>query len=230
MTRTKNSVDAMKPRGINLTTEVANLTDTIEGFGAPEITTTFIDAGDNIQKDYAKEYEDFVEMLEEISSNFESEAADTHLRVELLKAAAAAMNPLPHHKLRELDLIIEEIGQKSLLIQAKIASHYDNIIHTTRRLAVPATDKELFKGVAAFLQIEKSVKKSKVYKVLATIMKKAEEFWAERTKETEQQQPAPAQTTSTVKYKVAELTCNTLKFPPTPFELIEWKDNMWRWI
>ena len=123
MTRTKNSADALKPRPINLSTEVAALTDTAEGFGAPELTTTFIDAADNIQKDYAKEYEDFREMIEEISSNFESDAADIHLRVELQKSTAAAMNPLPHHKLRELDLIIEEIGQKSLLIQAKIVSH-----------------------------------------------------------------------------------------------------------
>ena len=75
--------------------------------------------------------------------------------------------------------------------------------------------------MAAFLQIKKSVKKTKVYKVLAAIMKKAEEFRAERTRETQQQQPAPAQTTSTVKYKASELTCNTLKFPPIPFELIE---------
>ena len=92
MTRTKNSADALKPRELNLTAEVANLTDTIEGFGAPEVTTAFIDATDNIQKDYSKEYEDFIEILEEISSDFRSDAADTQMRMELMKAAAAAMN------------------------------------------------------------------------------------------------------------------------------------------
>ena len=193
MMRTNTSTNTLKPREINLTEEVANLTDTIEGFGAPELTTAFIDATDNIQKDYLKGYEDFIEILEEISSDFRSDAADTQMRMDFLKAAAAAMNPLPHHKLRELDLIIEEIGQKILLIQAKVASHYNNIIHVTRRFVVPVTDKELFKSVAAFLQIEKSVKKSKVYKILAVIMKKAEEFRTERTRETQQQQPAPAQ-------------------------------------
>ena len=84
MTRTKNSADALKPRELNLTTEIANLTDTIEGFGAPEITTAFIDATDNIQKDYSKEYEDFIEILDEISNNFTSDASDMHMKMELL--------------------------------------------------------------------------------------------------------------------------------------------------
>ena len=113
------------------------------------------------------------------------------------------------------------------VIQAKITSHYDKMVHTTRKLVVPATDKELFKRVARFLQVEKAVKKSKVYKVLTGIMKTAENCRTERLREEQQPQQTPAQTTtSTVKYKAAELTCSVLKFPPTPFELIEWKDNM----
>ena len=179
MDRTNTTANAMKPRQNNVTVDVGRLTDAIEDFGAPEITLDFIDATENTQKDFLKEYQDFIDILEEISNDFTSDATDLHMRIELLKVAAAALNPLPHHKLRELDLIIEEIGQKILMIQAKMNSQYDNIIHTTRRLVVLNTDKELFKSVAAFLQIEKTVRKSKVYKVLAAIMKTAEDFRAE---------------------------------------------------
>ena len=104
MVRTSVSTNAKKPRQNNVTVDVGNLTDAIEDFGAPEITPDFIDATENTQKDFLKEYQDFIDILEEISNDFTSDATDLHLRIELLKVAAAAMNPLPHHKLRELTL------------------------------------------------------------------------------------------------------------------------------
>ena len=198
-------------------------------FESPELASTFIDATEENQRAYKTEYDEFVALIDEEDSDFTTEAIDLDTRIDLVKDEAAATNPLPHHKLRELDFIIEEISQKITLLQGRISSHYDKIIHTTRRMVVPATDEELFKAVTAFLQVEKTVKKPKVYKVLTAIMRTAEEFRTKRSRETEQpQQQAPAQITSTVKYKAAELTCNILKFPPTPFKLIEWKDNMWR--
>ena len=115
-------------------------------------------------------------------------------------------NPLPHHKLRELDLIIEEVTHKITHFLNIISSHYDKIIHTTRRLQVLESDVNLFKAVAAFLQVEKIVKNSKVYKALTAIMQTAEAFRNERSKEMPQQpQQAPAQTIPAVKYKAAEI-------------------------
>ena len=212
------------PRTNTVAADIAELTDAIKSFESPELTSNFIDAAEENQRAYKKEYDEFVAFIDEVDSDLNTEAKDLDTRIDILKAAAAATNPLPHHKLRELDLIIEEISQKITSLQNSISSHYDKIIHTTRRLVVPATDEDLFKAVTAFLQVEKTVKKSKVYKVLTAIMRTAEEFCNERSRETQQQkQQAPAQITSTVKYKAAELTCNVLKFPPIPFELIKWK-------
>ena len=101
-----------------------------------------------------------------MDNEFTADAMDINTKIGLLKAAAAATNPLPHHKLRDLDLIIEEVSQKITQFQNTISSHYDKVLRTIRRLQVPETDVELFKSVAAFLQVEKTVKKSKVYKVL----------------------------------------------------------------
>ena len=116
--------------------------------------------------------------------------------------------------MKELDLIVEEVSQKINKIQDDISNHYDKIIKTIRRFKVTESDIELFKAIAAFLQVEKTVNKFKVYKVLRTIMQEAETFRNERRRETTQQpQQAPAQTTVAVKYKAVELMCSVLKFP-----------------
>ena len=156
MTRTQVSANAEKPRQIDLNRDVANLTDAIEGFGAPEGEANFIDADEVAQRDFKTTYEDFRDATEYLSDDFAVEAADFQLRIDMLKTEGEAMNPLPHNKLAELDAVIEEISQRILLIQAKISSQYEEIIRKVRRVAVPNTDKELFKTIGSFLQIEKS--------------------------------------------------------------------------
>ena len=61
-------------------------------------------------------------------------------------------------------------------------------------------------------------------------MQEAETFRNERPRETLQQPRQKPTQIPAIKYKAAELTFSVLKFPPTPFELIERKDNMWRWL
>ena len=128
MTRTQVSANTWKPRQIDLNKEVEALTDTIEGFGAPEVGTTFIDADEEQQTSFQTNYEDFREAIEYLSDDFVIDAADFQLRVDTLKTEGQAMNPLPHKKIEELDGVIEEITQKSSLIQSKISAQYEEII------------------------------------------------------------------------------------------------------
>ena len=141
MMRTQVSANAEKPRQIDLNRDVANLTDAIEGFGAPEVEANFIDADEIAQRDFKTTYEDFRDAIEYLSDDFTAEAADFQLKIDMLKTEGEAMNPLPHNKLVELDGVIEEISQRILLIQAKISSQYEEIIQKLRRVAVPNTDK-----------------------------------------------------------------------------------------
>ena len=131
MVRTHNTANRLKLRTNNVATDVANLKYDIESFGEPEVKTYSIDATEEAQLAYKREYENFMRLLDEVDNDFTADAIDIHTKIELLKAAAAAINPSPHHKLRELDLIIEEITQKITQFQNIIASNYDKIVHTT---------------------------------------------------------------------------------------------------
>ena len=95
------------------------------------------------------------------------------------------------------------------------------MIKAIRRLKVPDTDKELFKAVANHLQVEKPVRKTKVYKVLTAPIQEVEAFHKERARETPApQQGAPVQTASSVKCKAPKLTASILKFLCTPFNFM----------
>ena len=85
--------------------------------------------------------------------------------------------------------------------------------------------------MANHLQVEKHARKTKVYKVLTALIQEAETFQKEKLREPPaQKQQAPMQATSAVKYKAPELSAGVLKFPCTPFDFIDWKDNMLRWL
>ena len=124
-----------------------------------------------------------------------NDANDVSTKIRLIKAAAAATNPLPNYKLRELGLIVEEVSQKLHKYQSDIAQHYDKILKTIRRFKVPESYDELIKAVAAHLQVEKTVKKSKVIKVLTTILQETDTFRSEWSRDnTAQPQQEPAKT------------------------------------
>ena len=105
--------------------DVDVLTDTIESFGDPEVTTKFLHKDDTAQMGLKEQYDGLVQILSEIDDDFCSNANDVSTRIKLIKAAAATTNPLPNYKLRELDLIIEEVSQKLHKYQNDIAQHYD---------------------------------------------------------------------------------------------------------
>ena len=173
MTRTTVSANAWKPRPLILNREVEALTDKIEGFGVPEIGTNFIDKDEEPQTTFQPDYEDFRDSIEYLSEDFATDAAEFQLKVDDQIKEGEAMNPLPHSKLEELDALIEEISQKNNFIQAQIATAYEEIVQKLRRIRVPNSDKEMFKAIGSFLQIEKSIKKNKVNKVLTSMKKKA---------------------------------------------------------
>ena len=94
-------------------------------------------------------------------------------------------------------------------------------------MEVPDSDKELFKTVVYHLQVEKNIRKTKIFKLLTALIKEAEEYHKERSRETPAHpQQAPAQTAASVKYKAPDLIANSLRFPCTPFKFLEWKDNI----
>ena len=132
------------------------LTDTIKEFGEPEVTTKFSDKDGTSQMELKEQYEGFIQILLEIGDACCSDANDISTRIRLIKTAAATTNPLCNYKLRELDLIVEEVSQKLHKYQSDIAQHCDKIIKTIRKFKVPESDDELFKAVAAFLQVEKN--------------------------------------------------------------------------
>ena len=100
MVRTNNSASTHMPRTNSVAADIANLTDTIESFESPELASTFIDATEENQRAYKTEYDEFVALIDEVDRDFTTEAIDLDTRIDLLKDAAAATNPLPHHKLR----------------------------------------------------------------------------------------------------------------------------------
>ena len=63
-------------------------------------------------------------------------------------------------RLKELENIIENVGQRNYNFQTDIFESYDKIVRAIRRKNVPETDKELFKAFTNHLQVEKHVRKT----------------------------------------------------------------------
>ena len=107
-----------------------------------------------MQTELKEGFVEFTDILTELDDDYHSEAADINTRLKFIKTAAGTTNPLPSYRLKELENILEEEGQKIYKFQTEISEHYDKMVKATKRLKVPDSDKELFKAVANHLQVD----------------------------------------------------------------------------
>ena len=114
MPRTKLACKALTPKVNVLDEEIEKLTDYIECFEESEIQIEVFDDNDLAQKDTKETYFGFPKTIAEVNDDYCDKASDIEARLEFIKQVAEETSPLLNFRLKELEHIIENVGQKNL--------------------------------------------------------------------------------------------------------------------
>ena len=114
MPRKKTACKALTPRFNVVDEEIEKLTDYIECFEESEIQIEVFNNNDPAQKDTKEEYFGFQKTIAEIDNDYYDEASDIKARLKIIKQVAEETSPLLNFRLKDLEHIIENVGQKNV--------------------------------------------------------------------------------------------------------------------
>ena len=127
MTRTYAAAKEMAPRVNAVDDEIEKLTEDIESFEVFQVNKDFFDVDEPAQKALKEEYNGFLKTIKEINNDIKS-------RLKITKQAAGTTSPMPNFRLKELENIIENVGQKAYNFKSDTSESYYKMVRAIRRI------------------------------------------------------------------------------------------------